>query len=613
MKTENVLQKAALESELNATVEEVYRIGTKLDTVLDENNKLKAELLIKKDVVCDLEMAEEELEKLWKEIAGVKADNRRLKRDLSEERATKNTLMENDEKNKTLEEEIRNITSVADEFAIYKENYQAMMERNMNLEMELNNKNFAITQLVEGLSQSHPELKELYYMEISQTKEHAQLEEASQKDLSEELDGAEEGIKLFDDFFARRHQETETTNDLQRICEEVHDAEAEEIELSKDNIAISALNNDLDRANKKIEALMISLEKAETENDELREKLLVKKSVQVGEIELYNNIGNLALIDDLKRANRNIDSLMVSLEKAEARNDQIRDEVLTKAVVENELENAHEEIRILEKRLERVAGDLLTANEKLLEKSDLEEYVESADNEIRTLWAELDSVKAENKRMKTENVLQKAALESELNAAVEEVYRIGTKLDTVLDENNKLKAELLIKKDVVCDLEIAEEELEKLWKEIAGVKAENRRLKRDLSEERATKNTLMEDDEKNKTLEEEIRNITSVADEFAIYKEKYQAMMERNMNLEMELNNKNFAITQLVEGLSQSHPELKELYYMEISRSAEGRNLADSSMLCTLMDEYKLFVKCTNGRISRFIPLDTNLWVVLGE
>ncbi|XP_068208526.1 C-type lectin domain family 4 member F-like [Palaemon carinicauda] len=203
-----------------------------------------------------------------------------------------------------------------------------------------------------------------------ETKEHAQLEEASQKDPSEELGGAEEGIKLFDDFFARIHQETETTNDLQRICEEVHDAEAEDIELSKDNIAISALNKDLDRANKKIESLMVSLEKAETQNDELREELSAKTSVQVGEIELYNNIGNLALIDDLKRANRNIESLMVSLEKAEARNDQIRDELLTKAVVENELENAHEEIRILEKRLERVAGDLLTANEKLLEKSD---------------------------------------------------------------------------------------------------------------------------------------------------------------------------------------------------------------------------------------------------
>ncbi|XP_068213809.1 tropomyosin-like [Palaemon carinicauda] len=338
-----------------------------------------------------------------------------------------------------------------------------------------------------------------------ETKEHAQLEEASQKYLSEELNGAEIGIELFDDFFARIHQETETTNDLQRICEEVHEAEAEEIELSKDNIAISAINEDLDRANKKIESLMVSLEKAETENDELR------------------------------------------------------DELLTKAVVENELENAHEEIRILEKRLERVAGDLLTANEKLLEKSDLEEYVESADNEIRTLWAELDSVKAENKRVKTENVLQKAALESELNAAVEEVYRIGTKLDTALDENRKWKTELLIKKDVVCDLEMAEEELDKLWKEVAGVKAENRRLKRGLSEERANRNTLMKADERNKTLEEEIRNLTSVADEFAIYK-KYQAMMERNMNLEMELNNKNFAITQLVEGLSQTHPKLEELY-----------------------------------------------------
>ncbi|XP_068204732.1 flagellar attachment zone protein 1-like [Palaemon carinicauda] len=334
-----------------------------------------------------------------------------------------------------------------------------------------------------------------------ETKEHAQLEEASQKDLSEELDGAEEGIQLFDDFFARIHQETETTNDLQRICEEVHDAEAEEIELSKDKIAISALNADLDSANKKIKGLMASLEKAESQNDELREELSAKTFVQAGEIEVCNNIGNFALIDDLHRANKNIESLFVSLEKAEARNDQIRDEFLAKVAVEKELENAHEEIRILEKKLER---------------SDLEEYVESADKEIRTLWAELDSVKAENKRLETENVCEKAALESELNAAVDEVYRIGTKLDTVLDENSKLKTELLIKKDAVCDLEMAEEELEKLWKEIAGVKAENRRLKRDLSEERATRNMLVKADEKNKTLEEEISNLTSVADEFAI-------------------------------------------------------------------------------------------------
>ncbi|XP_068219649.1 kinesin-like protein KIF15 [Palaemon carinicauda] len=340
-----------------------------------------------------------------------------------------------------------------------------------------------------------------------ETKEHAQLEEASQKDLREELDGAEEGIKLFDDFIARIHKETETTNDLQRICEEVHGAEEEEIELSTDKIAISALNADLDEANKKIKGLMASLEKAESQNNELREELSAKTFVQVREIEVCNNIGNLALMDDLQRANKNIESLF----------------------------------------------------------SDLEEYVESADKEIRTLWAELDSVKAENKRLNTENVGQKAALESELNAAVEEVYRIGTKLDTVLDENTKLKTGLLIKKDGVCDLEMAEEELEKLWKEIAGVKAENRRLKRDLSEERATRNALMKADEKNKILEEEIRNLTSVADEFAIYKEKYQDMMEKNTKLEMELNHKNYAISQLVDGLSQTHPELKELYHMDIS------------------------------------------------
>ncbi|XP_068221950.1 paramyosin-like [Palaemon carinicauda] len=310
-----------------------------------------------------------------------------------------------------------------------------------------------------------------------ETKEHAQLEEASQKDLSEELDGAEEGIKLFDDFIARIHQETETTNDLQRICEEVHGAEEEEIELSTDNIAISALNAELDRANKKIKGLMASLEKAESQNDELREELSAKTFVQVREIEVCNNIGNLALRDDLQRANKNIESLF-------------------------------------------------------------------------------------------------AALESELNAAVEEVYRIGTKLDTVLDENCKLKTELLIKKDVVCDLEMAEEELGKLWKEFAGVKAENRRLKRDLSEERATRNTLMKADEKNKILEEEIGNLTSVADEFAIYKEKYQIMMERNMNLEMELNHKNDAISQLVDGLSQTHPELKELYHMDISGEQTGDRAA---------------------------------------
>ncbi|XP_068214460.1 flagellar attachment zone protein 1-like [Palaemon carinicauda] len=312
--------------------------------------------------------------------------------------------------------------------------------------------------------------------------------------------------------------ETETGIDLKYICEEVDAAEAEEIELSNDNIAISALNEDLDRANKKIESLMVSLEKAEAQNEKLREELLVKTSVEAGEIELSKNIANLALIDDLERANKNIESLMVSLEKAEVRNDKIRDELLAKAYVEKELENANEEIRMLDKRLERVTGDLKTANEKLLEKRDLGEYVESADNEIRTLWAELDSVKAEKMRVKSENVLQKATLESELDAAVEVVYRIGTKLDTVLDENSKLKTELLIKKDVVCDLEMAEEELDKLWKEVAGVKAENRRLKRDLSEERAASNALMKADEKNKTLEEEIRNLPSVADEFAIYK-----------------------------------------------------------------------------------------------
>ncbi|XP_068208531.1 flagellar attachment zone protein 1-like [Palaemon carinicauda] len=224
---------------------------------------------------------------------------------------------------------------------------------------------------------------------------------------------------------------------------------------------------------------------------------------------------------------------MVSLEKAETQNDELREELSVKTSVQ------------------RLGG---ITSKVLIRRSEHS-------------GPELDSVKAENKRLKTENVGQKAALESELNAAVEEVYRIGTKLDTALDENNKLKAELLIKKDVVCDLEMAEEELEKLWKEVAGVKAENRRLKRELSEERALRSTLMKADEKNKTLEEEIRNLTSVADEFAIYNEKYQAMMESNMNLEMELNHKNYAITQLVDGLSQIHPELKELYHTEISGS----------------------------------------------
>ncbi|XP_068242367.1 flagellar attachment zone protein 1-like [Palaemon carinicauda] len=378
-----------------------------------------------------------------------------------------------------------------------------------------------------------------------ETREHTQLEEVSPKDLSDELDGAEEGIQMFDDFLAKINQETETGNDSKNIREEVEGEEAKEIELSKDNIAISAISEDLDRVNKKIDSLMMSLEKAEAQNEKLREELLVKTSVETGKIELKDNIAisainedldrankrigslmeslekseaqneklceellvktsvetgkiessdnvaNLALIDDIERANKNIENLMVSLEKAEVRNDKIRDEILTKMAVEKELENAHEEIRTLEKRLGRVTGDLEAANEKLY------------------------------KRLKTESISQKAALESELNSAVEEVYRIGTKLDTVLDENSKLKNELLIKKDVVCDLEMAEEELEKLWKEIAGVKAENRRLKRDLSEERATKNMLVKADEKNKKLEEEIRNLTSVADEFAIYKEKY--------------------------------------------------------------------------------------------
>ncbi|XP_068247979.1 virulence factor-related M protein-like [Palaemon carinicauda] len=167
----------------------------------------------------------------------------------------------------------------------------------------------------EEMERLQPEVYDGANYVAGQTKEHAQLEEASQKDLK-----------------------------------------AEEIELYNDNIAISALNEDSDRDNKKIE------------------------------------------------------SLMVSLEKAEARNDKIRDELLAKVAVEKELENAHEEIRMLEKRLERVTGDLETANKKLWEKSDLEEYVESANKEIRTLWAELDSVKAENKRVKSENVLQKATL-----------------------------------------------------------------------------------------------------------------------------------------------------------------------------------------------------------
>ncbi|XP_068238916.1 paramyosin-like [Palaemon carinicauda] len=237
---------------------------------------------------------------------------------------------------------------------------------------------------------------------------------------------------------ARIHQETETANDLQRICEEVHDEEAEEIELSTDNVAISALNADLDRASKKIQGLMARLEIVESQNDELREELSARTFVQVREIDVCNNIGNLALIDDLQRVNKNIGSLFVSLEKAEARNDHIRDELLAKAYVEKELENAREEIRILEKKLERVTEDLKIANEKLLEKRDLEEYVESADNEIRTLWAELDSVKAENKRLKTENVCEKAGLER--NGAVYDGanYVAGqTKENAQLEEASK--------------------------------------------------------------------------------------------------------------------------------------------------------------------------------
>ncbi|XP_068243867.1 tropomyosin, smooth muscle/fibroblast CTM1-like [Palaemon carinicauda] len=199
----------------------------------------------------------------------------------------------------------------------------------------------------EEMERLHPAVYDGANYVAGETKEHAQLEEASQKDLSEELDGVEEGTKLL-------HQETETTNDLQRICEEVHDAEEEEIELSKDNIAISALKADLDRGNKKIKGLMANLEKAESQNDRNFDRSFWPRH-------------------------------LFSLEKDEARNDQIRDELFAKAYVEKELENAHEEIRILEKRLERVTRDLETAKEKLLEKRDLEEYVESADNEIRTL------------------------------------------------------------------------------------------------------------------------------------------------------------------------------------------------------------------------------------
>ncbi|XP_068246238.1 myosin heavy chain, clone 203-like [Palaemon carinicauda] len=123
---------------------------------------------------------------------------------------------------------------------------------------------------------------------------HTETEEESENDPSEELDEAEDGIQ----------QETEKVSDLQNTSQELEDAKVGEIEFSN------------------------------------------------------NNLANIALEDDLERANRNIESLMAS--------------------VENELEKAYEEIRILEKKLEGATGDLKTAKEKLLEKRHLEEYVESA-------------------------------------------------------------------------------------------------------------------------------------------------------------------------------------------------------------------------------------------
>ncbi|XP_068246243.1 tropomyosin alpha-4 chain-like [Palaemon carinicauda] len=147
-----------------------------------------------------------------------------------------------------------------------------------------------------------------------ETMEHTETEEVNEKDLNEELDEAEDGIQ----------QETEKVNDLQNISEELEGAKVGEIEFSN------------------------------------------------------NNLGNIALDDDLERAHKNIESLKVGLERADARNDKLRIELLAKAYVGNELEKAYEEIWILPKKLERSTDDLKTANEKLLEMRDLEEYVESA-------------------------------------------------------------------------------------------------------------------------------------------------------------------------------------------------------------------------------------------
>ncbi|XP_068212487.1 uncharacterized protein [Palaemon carinicauda] len=166
-----------------------------------------------------------------------------------------------------------------------------------------------------------------------ETRERTQLEEVSQKNLSDELDGAEEGIQMFDDFLAEINQETETGIDSKNIREEVDGEEAEGMELSKDNMAISAINEDLDRANKRIESLMESLEKSEAQNEKLREELLVKTSVEKGKIELKDNIAISAINEDLDRANKRIESLMVSQEKAEAQNEKLREELLVKTSV----------------------------------------------------------------------------------------------------------------------------------------------------------------------------------------------------------------------------------------------------------------------------------------
>ncbi|XP_068210374.1 tropomyosin-2-like [Palaemon carinicauda] len=212
---------------------------------------------------------------------------------------------------------------------------------------------------------------------------------------------------------------------------------------------------------------MARLEIAESQNDELREELSSKTFVQVREIDVCNNIGNLALMDDLHRANNNIESLFVSLEKLKLENDQIRDELLAKAYVETELENSREEIRILEKKLERVTRDLETANER-------------ADKKIKDLMARLEIAESQNDELREElssktfvqvreidvcNNIGNLALMDDLHRANNNIESLFVSLEKAEARNDQIRDELLAKAYVETELENSREEIRILERE----------------------------------------------------------------------------------------------------------------------------------------------------